>query len=361
MPYSLAYFIESFYPNIGGSEKRAMSLLSRLHNFSVNVFTINFDNSGKNDYVNNITINRIMDSKKREYFTQGGRNIIKAMEYASRVRRVVKEQRFDLYIFDQFPYFHYSKSINYLPGDKVLVQMHEVLKNYYHNFLLNYTLSYYEGKMARNRGGVIATSNFNKRKISSEYGIPGNGIEVISNGIDFIDDSDKADRKKIIFVGRNTPDKRIPVIFEIARKMKEYDFTIVTDDGSFSNIPENVAVRVGLSDDDIRKEYRSSSIFLTASYREGFSIASLEAMGFSLPVLYIRSPFNMAMEEIVRDGYNGFSCTGIDDVVSKIREMEDVRRYRELSRNAYNFAHERMWDNIARQYESYLIDKIEGK
>ena len=361
MSYSLAYFIESFYPNIGGSEKRAMSLLSRLHNFSVNVFTIDFNNSGKREDFKNITINRIMDARREEYFTPAGRNIFRAMEYASGVRRIVREEEFDLYIFDQFPYFHYSKSVNFLPEHRVLVQMHEVLKGYYHNFLVNYTLSRYEGRMAKNRGGLIATSNFNRQRISGIYGIPGDRIEVIGNGIDFTDSATRTERKKIIFVGRNTRDKRIPVILDIAGKMGDYEFTVVTDSGSFSNVPENVTIRVGLSDEEIREEYRSSSIFLTASYREGFSIASLEAMGFSLPVIYIRSPFNQAMEEVVRDGYNGFACSGIDDVISRIHDLENLKLYSDMSTNAYNFAIERTWDNIARKYETYLVEKIEGK
>jgi len=360
--YSLGYFIESFYPNIGGTEKRAMGLLSRLHNFSINVYTINFDNAGRKEDLKNITINRVMDARKDQYFTDGGRNIIKAMDYASQIKRIVKSEKFDLYIFDQFPYFHYNKSIKFLPENRVLVQMHEVLKNYYHNFLLNYILSHYESKMARNKGGVIATSEFNRERISSVYGIPRNRVEVITNGIDACDRAMRIERKKIIYVGRSTNDKRIPLIFDVARKIgDDYDFTLVTDSNKFSNVPENVTIKVKLSDEELRKEYMSSSIFLTASYREGFSIASLEAMGFSLPVLYIRSPFNQAMEEVVRDGYNGFACSGIDEVISRIHDLENLKLYSDMSTNAYNFATERTWDNIARKYETHLVEKIEAK
>lgn len=358
MTRRLAYFIESFYPKTGGSERRALSLLSRLKNTEVDVYTINFGND-REERRGNINIHRIVDMKKEEYFREGGRNLGMAMRYAFRSREVARENDHDIYVFDQFPYFHYSMSVKHIRGNTVLVQMHEVVRGYYRNAFMDYAVGIYEGRMARNSGGVIATSSVNASLISKTYGVDPGNISVLENGTERVGYSSNRDRRKVLFVGRNTQDKRISMLIELAGRMSEYRFVIVTDRDTFPNRPGNVEVKVGLNDDEIYREYSDSYVFATASYREGYSIASLEAMGFGVPVLYIRSPYNDGMKEIVRDGKTGFACSGLDEMEKRIREIDS--QWDKMSREAYEFARERTWDSLALKYEDMLMRKMGDK
>ena len=356
MQYNLAYFIESFYPNKGGAEKRAFKILSKLKNFNVNVFTINFGYE-KEEKINNINIQRIVNGKKEKYFRPDGRDLATSLRFASRVKEIIKNEVFDLYVFDQFPYFHFISSEKFLKNRIKIVQVHEILKGYYKNFIKDMALEHYEKKMFSGSNINIVTNNINKELLIKGYNIHEKRIKVIPNGIDFVEG--KKDGDGILFVGRNTKDKNIKAIVDLAKRLKDFHFTLVTEINGINL--QNMKIKSGLGDDDLYNEYKNSRIFITASIREGFSIASLEAMGFGTPVIYLKSKFNYPMQEIVRDGFTGYGCNSLEEMAEKIRYLyENHEEWQRLSRNAIDTAKNYTWEKIAGDYEKLLLSLIGG-
>jgi len=357
VPYRLGYFIESFYPNKGGAETRAFKILSKLKNFDVNVYTINFGYENE-EKINNINIQRILNAEKEKYFKNGGRNLLISFSFASKVREIIKNEDFDIYIFDQFPYFHFISSEKFLKDKVKIVQVHEILKGYYKNFIKNIALEHYERRMFSGSDMNIVTNNINKELLINGYNIPEDKIKVIPNGIDIVEGKKNGDG--ILFVGRNTKDKNIKAILDVARKLKDIQFTLVTEiDGI--DIP-NVRIKCGLDENELYNEYRKSRIFITASIREGFSIASLEAMGFGNPVVYLKNKFNIPMQDIVKDGVTAYGCSSIEEMVEKIRYIyENQGEWEKMSRNAIDIAKNYTWEKVAGDYEKFLLSLIGGK
>ncbi|MBK6343050.1 MAG: glycosyltransferase family 4 protein [Flavobacteriales bacterium] len=74
--------------------------------------------------------------------------------------------------------------------------------------------------------------------------------------------------------------KGIDLIIEAARALPEVPFTVVgaTDSGSYTELPSNLRVRGGVSQDELRSLLSASSLYLQPSVMEGFPNALCEAM-----------------------------------------------------------------------------------
>jgi len=352
MRYRLGYFIESFYPRFGGAEKRAQSLLSRLESFDVHVYTINFG-AEQEQKIGKINIHRILGADKDKYFKQNGRDLITTFKYAERVKAIVKDQEFDVYVFDQFPYYHFSRSLKLIMNKPKIVQVHEILKNYYNSFVKEKMLEHYESQMFKNADMNIVTNDVNRLFLSNAYSIPDDRIAVIQNGVDMIK-KPAMKGKNIVCVGRNTKDKNIAQVIELAKILKDYKFTIVSNHDHVT--AENVEIKSGLSNEEIYREYENAFAFISTSRREGFSIAALEALGFGVPAVYLKTPFNKPMESIIKDGITGYGCNSIAEMADKINFLHSHdHEWDLLSQNAYELAKNYTWDQLAKQYEKLLL------
>ena len=352
--YKIGYFIESFFPNIGGAETRALKILSNIKSFNVNVYTINFGYPEK-EKLRNININRIINADVRSYFKNDGRNLLISYKFARNVGKILKNEDFDIYIFDQFPYIHFNFNVKHLKYKKKLVQFHEILKGYYGNGIKEKMLEILENNMFSNADYNIALSEYNANLLNKSYGIKMNKILVIPNGVDYVKKIEKKG-KNIIYVGRNTKAKNLTAIFELAKILKDMQFVLVTDTNDHL---DNVTVKKSLDAKALEEEYSNSCIYITTSIREGFSIASLEAMSHGLPVIYLKSPFNKSLESIVKDNYNGFGCNSINEMAEKIRYIyKNDSEWEKMSENAYKFASNFLWENIAKDYENKLLSMV---
>ena len=66
---------------------------------------------------------------------------------------------------------------------------------------------------------------------------------------------------------------------------------------------------------------KESWLFAMPSNREGFSIASLEAMAASVPVITIEGQYNLAANEVIKDGRNGIIAKSFDDMSARIEKL----------------------------------------
>lgn len=130
------------------------------------------------------------------------------------------------------------------------------------------------------------------------------------------------DRKRVIFVGRVTGEKRIDVLLRAAvvilQKM-DVDFEIVGG-GDQKHALEQLAEKLGIAehvtftgyvtDEQLRDVYHRATVLAMPSTAELQSIVTMEAMASALPVVAADA---MALPHLVHDGENGYLFTPDDE------------------------------------------------
>ncbi|WP_405374220.1 MULTISPECIES: glycosyltransferase [unclassified Microbacterium] len=142
----------------------------------------------------------------------------------------------------------------------------------------------------------------------------------------------RAQRRRVLFVGRLTTEKHVEVTLEaIAKLVPEIDvvFDIVGGGDQRKNL-ELTTQRLGLQDrvtflgrvseEELRVTYTRADVFAIASIAELQSIATMEAMASGLPVVAANA---VALPHLVHDGENGylFEPGDADDLAAKLRTV----------------------------------------
>lgn len=107
---------------------------------------------------------------------------------------------------------------------------------------------------------------------------------------------------------------------------------------------------------DFEAELQQANIYISNSYHEGFGMPLIEAEAHSIPVLARRGT---AMDELVKDGYNGYLFSDISEVPALIdRIMKDYKRF---SYNAWkhsqNYTYEKFKERYLRILKEYKMMK----
>lgn len=173
---------------------------------------------------------------------------------------------------------------------------------------------------------AIAVSEIVRRELLEEIGIPIEKVVLIRNGIDLtpvplgdlaakrIQLGLSADDVLLVTVGRLAEIKNYPLLLEALAVAVEQAPTLklaMVGDGPERAKLESLTSRLDLSDrvhflgerKDVRDWLALGHVFVLPSVYEGISIALLEAMAASLPVVVTRVGGN---PEVVLDGENGF-------------------------------------------------------
>ena len=152
---------------------------------------------------------------------------------------------------------------------------------------------------------------------------------------------------KILFVGRNVPEKRIHLIFQIAEKTKSCaTYTLIGPaSNEFKNIPANVNV-LGeiINKEEIQMYYSLTHCFILTSVSEGFPKTIAEAMAFGCV------PISVAVggiTDVVCHNKNGILIQTkneneiVNDSVKEINYLyNNFTLFNQLSYNAYISAKE---------------------
>ena len=112
----------------------------------------------------------------------------------------------------------------------------------------------------------------------------GNNCHVYNNWIDIKPTNHKKEKNTIIWVGRNSPEKRPEMVLNLAVRLPEFRFIIVIS-GDYYNppylqdLPNNIELYSQLSDrKKLAELYSRSEMFLLTSTAEGLPLAFLEAI-----------------------------------------------------------------------------------
>ena len=110
---------------------------------------------------------------------------------------------------------------------------------------------------------------------------------------------------------------------------------------------------------DFEAELSQVDIYISNSYHEGFGVPIIEAEAHSLPILARRGT---AMDELVKDGYNGYLFSDINEVPELIGKI--MKDYKRFSFNAWkhsqNFTYERFKRRYLKIIERYKRIKNNG-
>lgn len=105
---------------------------------------------------------------------------------------------------------------------------------------------------------------------------------------------------------------------------------------------------------------RSAGVCAFPSLFDGFSLAQTEAMAYGLPV--IGFDYCSGVNELIKDGYNGFLVKDVDDFAEKLDVLLDDENLRlEFGHNAQEIAETYSMDNIISQWENLINFVIEGE
>lgn len=115
-------------------------------------------------------------------------------------------------------------------------------------------------------------------------------ISVIKNRVSIPESyiqKQKNENLKIIFVSRNSHEKRPEMFFEIAKrcdaKNKNFDFLLVGDFDENIPHPSNMSILGSIKDKELLNSYYANSdLLLITSFREGFPMVVLEGMAFGV-------------------------------------------------------------------------------
>jgi glycosyltransferase involved in cell wall biosynthesis len=188
---------------------------------------------------------------------------------------------------------------------------------------------------------------------------------IIPNGIDsyWLENTPVESRKirnnsiKLIYAGRIDRNKNIPTTqkaMEILRK-QGYEITLsivgkIKDEKEFHLIKKDpfTTYYPAMSKERLIELYRSSDIFVMASFTESFGLVYAEAMSQNLPVIYTKGQgFDNQFDEGVV-GYH-VSAKDPEDVAEGIKCIID--NYSEIQKNLVRSAGEFSWTRIVEKYD----------
>ena len=163
--------------------------------------------------------------------------------------------------------------------------------------------------------GWVAASTFTANTLVAN-GIPREMIHIVPYGVDFTHYPRRpAPRRRdapftVVFAGQLVQRKGISYLLEAARRLHSNELKLVFCTRTavetellkkYSDV--NAEVRLGLTREELVRQFHDSDIFCLPSLIEGFGHVILQAMSCSLPVL--STPHTCA-PDVVREGVDGF-------------------------------------------------------
>jgi len=153
---------------------------------------------------------------------------------------------------------------------------------------------------------IIAVSHLTRNIAISRYGITGEKVEVVYNGVELNGDGPmspgrigiRSDEKIVLFLGRITmqkgPEYFLQAAQRVLEKVKNVKF-VMAGSGDMMHSVIEMAAEMGIGDkvlftgflrgNDVQKVYEMADLYVMPSVSEPFGIAPLEALNHDVPVL----------------------------------------------------------------------------
>jgi glycosyltransferase involved in cell wall biosynthesis len=367
--------IEPFY--IGGYEKRAFELarcLARRH--EVTVFT-SAPCSQTVDDVRFVAVRPHVATFRRD----GYRSTKEATLFAAAVatRAIFGVPDFDIVDCNSTPYLHIPSAWGFAHRSRarLVLTVHEALSAALDDYFRGRGSPIGRQRLRVLQSGyrwlhslpdaIVASSELTAVELRRE-GIA--AIATTHGGVSTIGAPRTAYRGRLVCVGRLVPLKRVNVVveaFALARaKGHAQELTVIGDGpelpalrrlASDRGVADAVRFRPGVAEEEkLRILCDDCDAYVSASLREGLSIATLEALAAGLPAVISSRPdlsVNGALEYLAHD-VNGFVTDGEAESISSALERlgRDSSRFRRLASGAIATARRYTWDVAATELEA---------
>jgi glycogen(starch) synthase len=222
---------------------------------------------------------------------------------------------------------------------------------------------------------VITVSHYTRSIVVSRYGIPGDKVEVVYNGVErsgnwtMTDTVIKRDEKIVLFLGRITMQKGPEYFLQAAKKVLEVMDNVkfvMAGSGDMMYRAVELAAQLGighkvlftgfLRGGDVRRIYQMADLYVMPSVSEPFGIAPLEALDNDVPVIISKQS---GVSEVLRHALK-VDFWDVNEMANKIVAVLKYPPLQMTLRNHGNFEVRKLrWRDAARRclqiYEEMLV------
>ena len=224
---------------------------------------------------------------------------------------------------------------------------------------------------------VIAVSHFTRGIIISRYGISGEKVEVVHNGVERNGSSDLClaetgidkDERIVLFLGRITMQKGPEYFLHAAKKVLEVMGNVkfvMAGSGDLMHHAIEMAAELGIGQkvvftgflrgEDVRKIYKMADLYVMPSVSEPFGIAPLEALDNDVPVIISKQS---GVSEVLMHALK-VDFWDVDEIANKIVAVLKYPPLQETLANHGNFEVRKLrWKDSAQKclqiYEGMLV------
>ncbi len=359
----IAYVYDVIHPYvIGGVQKRIWEVATRLsrRGHDVTIFGMKHWHGSSVFQKDGVRIWGVCPPQP--LFVNGRRSISEAISFAAHLFPPLMRQQYDVIDAANFPFFPcFTSAFHQVArGSRLVITWHEVWDEYWTEYLGKKGLlgKATERLTARLPQTAISVSQRTERRLQR---LGRRSIEVIPNGVDTqaIRGLPLASaRTDIIFVGRMSKEKNVPLLIEAVRvarnKGRSLSCLLVGDgperahiDGMIAEmgLQNSIAVRPDIEDDSqVLSLMKSSKVLVLPSAREGQGIVVVEANACGIPAVVAEHP-NSAAGDLIVEGKNGLICQlSAADLAEKI--MAAIDRRQPWDDACREFAQEYDWEPI---------------
>jgi len=235
----------------------------------------------------------------------GGNMLAEISRYATAAVKLAQQEEFDVVHAHDWMTYPAGIAVAAVTGKPLVVHVHstEFDRSGDH---VNQPLYDIERKGMHAADKIIAVSHLTRNIIISRYGVMGEKVEVVYNGVERNGDSgldfDKVgiagNEKIVLFLGRITMQKGPEYFLMAAKKVLEVmdnvKFVMAGSGDMMGRVIEMAAAMgIGhkvlftgfLQGEDVRKVFEMADLYVMPSVSEPFGIAPLEALNHDVPVL----------------------------------------------------------------------------
>jgi len=355
------------YPPLGGGASPVTKSLSEelvKLGHSVDVVTMGFKGLNQKEEINGVTIYRVPSIRKEQSVCQTHEMFSYCLSAYRFLPKLLKENEYDInhthfiiptgivsYLKRRIPYIitsHGSDVPNYNP-DRFGLQ-HKLLKPLWN-------------KIVKNAMCITTPTEYLKNLILE--GCYYDKIKVIPNGIHSEKFIPKKKSEKILVVSRLFERKGVQYVINAMKDIKDYELVICGDgpykeqlEQQISKLDNNNIHLLGyVSDERLKYEYETSSIFVFTSSAENFPVVLLEAMASGCAIITTNTT---GCPEVVGDTASFVRPKNPEDIrnaLIKLINNDELRS--ELGAKARKRVEEEFaWEKIAKQYLSIYEEVI---
>lgn len=345
----IAILSELYLPHIGGQEVRYAEMAETLVNMghSVDVYCIQCPKSASaEEEMNGVRVHRRPASERytSPLFKPLKRRMLPLLRYSLWCRRVVKENAFDLLIYNQFPLAHVILS----PSSKrasALLDWCETRQSI--------PFPYMQRVLPSLVGANTAVSIAVAGQICAQSGQP---VSYVPSGVHVgrYFSAPRMERSGLLFVGRITRHKNLGFLVDAFQKMRSrgYEGTLtIGGSGPELNrlkkkiesaaLDAQIKVLGPVSEEEKLNLLAKASVLVIPSRREGFPRVVAEAIASNLPVVTVDYPENGTKSVVEQYRLGLVSGPTSDSLANAI--LNTIENWDTYSTNADLLRHEMDW------------------